>query len=47
MSLMFSPWRLPKLDRIGVALASYDACGCRECRRKVMRAIEAYDRGKR
>ncbi len=45
MSVMFAPWRLPKLDRIGAALASYDTCGCRECRRKVMRAIETYDRG--
>ncbi len=40
---MFSPWRLPHLDRIGQALATYESCRCRECRRKVLRVIDRYE----
>ncbi len=43
MSLMFSPWRLPHLDRIGQALANYERCRCPRCRWKVLRLIEHYE----
>ncbi len=43
MSLMFSPWRLPHLDRIGKALADYERCRCRKCKAAVLRTIETYE----
>lgn len=46
VSVMFARWRHPLLDRIGSEMAVYETCRCVQCKRRVMKALHAYDRTK-
>lgn len=46
-SRLIAPWRLPKLDRIGEAIAAWETCRCRECKRAALDLLNTYDKGKR